>query len=400
MIFNSQELTSPSCHISNDPEGQAESENWVKWFQDFNAPYENTFEPLVDLFYPIVNDISRVDQSMVAPDLSANNTVVALIIVQIYWRDFIRDILPEGSNGIVVVVECPCNANFTYQIFGSEFKYLGVGDLHDAKYHHLEINGKPADFTTLSLHKDEYSGLPLVNDFCPYTLRLYPSDLMKSDFETSNGAIFMVSTICIFGFTSLVFFVYDWKVERRQYRVASSARQSSAIVSSLFPSTVRDQLYETQAGDDKVPKRPWGLPIDAFSTAAATANEWDVNSAIAQLYADTTVIFMDIVGFTNWSSSRQPTQVFQLLETLFAKFDALAKIHRVFKIETIGDCYVAVVGLPSKKKQHAVIMANFANDCRECIKVVLMELEAVLGEVCNLSSKFKANAPFLLNNIP
>jgi Adenylate and Guanylate cyclase catalytic domain len=331
------------------------------------------------LFYPIVNNLSRVDQSITAPDINANDTVVALIVVQIYWRDFIRDLLPEGSNGIVVVVESPCNENFTYQIFGSEVKYLGVGDFHDDKYVHLERSGKPSDFTTISLHKDEFSGLPLVSEFCPYTLRLYPSDLMKSDFETSNGIIFMVSTICIFLFTSMVFYLYDWKVERRQHRVASSARQSSAIVSSLFPSIVHDQLYGTQTESTKdAAKRPFG---SAVITAATQDTERTMASPIAQLYDDTTVIFMDIVGFTQWSSSRQPTQVFQLLETLYGKFDALAKVHGVYKIETIGDCYVAVVGLPSKRKRHAVVAANFVKDCRDDIKEVLEKLEESLGPV-------------------
>jgi hypothetical protein len=121
------------------------------------------------------------------------------------------------------MVKSPCNENFTYQIFGSEVKYLGVGDFHDVKYRHLERSGKPADFTTLSSHRDEYSGFPLVNDFCPYTLHVYPSDIMQSDFETRNGVVFTIATIGIFVFTSLVFYLYDWKVERRQHRVASSA---------------------------------------------------------------------------------------------------------------------------------------------------------------------------------
>ena len=46
----------------------------------------------------------------------------------------------------------------------------------------------------------------------------------------------------------------------------------------------------------------------------------------------------DIAGFTSWSSNRQPQAVFQLLETYFGAFDALAAKLDVFKVETIGDC--------------------------------------------------------------
>jgi class 3 adenylate cyclase len=42
--------------------------------------------------------------------------------------------------------------------------------------------------------------------------------------------------------------------------------------------------------------------------------------------------FADIVGFTAWSSAREPYQVFILLETLYQAFDEIAKRRRVFKV--------------------------------------------------------------------
>jgi class 3 adenylate cyclase len=51
-------------------------------------------------------------------------------------------------------------------------------------------------------------------------------------------------------------------------------------------------------------------------------------------------IVADIAGFTAWSSIRDPHQVFTLLESIFQTFDAAAKKFGVFKVETIGDCYV------------------------------------------------------------
>ena len=61
-----------------------------------------------------------------------------------------------------------------------------------------------------------------------------------------------------------------------------------------------------------------------------------------------------ILGFTAWSSTRDPSQVFTLLQTIYGEFDAIAKRRKVFKVETIGDCYVAVAGLPSPQSAHAV----------------------------------------------
>ena len=99
------------------------------------------------------------------------------------------------------------------------------------------------------------------------------------------------------------------------------------------------------------------------------------------MYPETTVIFADIVGFTAWSSSRDPIQVFHLLETIYAGFDEIARKHGVFKIETIGDCYVAVVGLPKRRNNHAVVMVHFAKAI--CLKMIELthKLENSLGPV-------------------
>jgi class 3 adenylate cyclase len=70
---------------------------------------------------------------------------------------------------------------------------------------------------------------------------------------------------------------------------------------------------------------------------------------IADLFPETTIMFADIVGFTAWSSTREPSQVFTLLESVYHDFDVIAKRRRVFKVEVVGDCYVAVAGLPDPR---------------------------------------------------
>ena len=55
---------------------------------------------------------------------------------------------------------------------------------------------------------------------------------------------------------------------------------------------------------------------------------------LADLFPEATIMFGDIVGFTAWSSMREPSQVFMLLEGLYSTFDELALRRDVFKIET------------------------------------------------------------------
>jgi class 3 adenylate cyclase len=100
---------------------------------------------------------------------------------------------------------------------------------------------------------------------------------------------------------------------------------------------------------------------------------------IADLFTDCTVMFADIAGFTAWSSARSPTQVFTLLETIYAKFDKLAEQRGVFKVETIGDSYVAATGLPEPRRDHALVMVKFARDCRYQMSELTRDLEKTLG---------------------
>ena len=90
-------------------------------------------------------------------------------------------------------------------------------------------------------------------------------------------------------------------------------------------------------------------------------------------------MFADVEGFTAWSSVREPSQVFTLLETIYAAFDRVAQRRRVFKVETVGDCYVAVSGLPEPRIDHAVTMARFARDCIAEHIVAVKQLECSLG---------------------
>jgi class 3 adenylate cyclase len=76
---------------------------------------------------------------------------------------------------------------------------------------------------------------------------------------------------------------------------------------------------------------------------------------------------------------REPTQVFILLETIYKAMDDIAKARRVFKVETVGDCYVAVTGLPDPRKDHAVAMCRFASDCVQKMNVLTKKLEVILG---------------------
>jgi class 3 adenylate cyclase len=53
---------------------------------------------------------------------------------------------------------------------------------------------------------------------------------------------------------------------------------------------------------------------------------------IAELFPETTIMFADIAGFTAWASSREPSHVFTLLETLYGAFDRQARVMSEFVV--------------------------------------------------------------------
>jgi class 3 adenylate cyclase len=100
---------------------------------------------------------------------------------------------------------------------------------------------------------------------------------------------------------------------------------------------------------------------------------------IAELFPHCTVMFAGIPGFDSWSSERQPEQVFLLLEAIFQTFDDIARKLHVFKVESIGDIYVAVTGLPERQSDHALCMTRFARQCLITTSKVTKKLEQTLG---------------------
>ena len=69
---------------------------------------------------------------------------------------------------------------------------------------------------------------------------------------------------------------------------------------------------------------------------------------VVEEYKNVTIFFSDIVGYTRMSSEMTPIQVMKMLNDLFMEFDKLAEKYNVFKVETIGDAYIAIGGAPNK----------------------------------------------------
>ena len=83
-------------------------------------------------------------------------------------------------------------------------------------------------------------------------------------------------------------------------------------------------------------------------------------TVIADRFDDATIVFADIVNFSPLAARTTPTLLLKRLGSLFSRFDELAEEHGVEKIKTIGDAYMAAVGVPEPRADHAGRAVGFA----------------------------------------
>ena len=87
-------------------------------------------------------------------------------------------------------------------------------------------------------------------------------------------------------------------------------------------------------------------------------------------FDDVTLLFADIAGFTKFSSSVQPEEVVSMLRTLFTEFDKSCLKYKVYKVYTIGDCYV-VMGFTN------IIKRNTIEEAKNVVRMGLSMIDII-----------------------
>ena len=119
------------------------------------------------------------------------------------------------------------------------------------------------------------------------------------------------------------------RVEQRTQELQSERDRSEQLLLNILPPEIAAQL--------KIDSRP-----------------------IADRFDEVTILFADIVGFTNIASSVTPLELVERLNRIFSSFDRLTRYHELEKIKTIGDAYMVVGGLPTVRVDHAECVADAA----------------------------------------
>ncbi|HEY9837105.1 MAG TPA: adenylate/guanylate cyclase domain-containing protein [Vampirovibrionales bacterium] len=128
----------------------------------------------------------------------------------------------------------------------------------------------------------------------------------------------------------------------------------------------RWDLEEAYAQLEEEQKLSESLLLNVLPHSIATRLKQNPKN-LADSYTNVSVLFADIVGFTELSSHISPWELVELLNQIFSEFDALADLHQLEKIKTIGDAYMVVSGLPEPRDDHAQAIADMALDMQGAI---------------------------------
>lgn len=132
------------------------------------------------------------------------------------------------------------------------------------------------------------------------------------------------------------------------------------------------ELYEQVVAEQKVSERlllnvlPYSIAQRLKGRPEITADSF--TKIIADSYAETTVLFADIVGFTRFAEGVSAEVLVDVLNNIFTRFDHIADNRGLEKIKTIGDAYMAAAGLPVPVADHAIRAAHMALDMIETME--------------------------------
>jgi adenylate cyclase len=173
-------------------------------------------------------------------------------------------------------------------------------------------------------------------------LALLDPRLSESPAVLPTGFVITFFVLNVMGVTLSVYVMLGYFVEQRErahHALEAERERSERLLLNVLPQPIADRL-KAQTG------------------------------VIAEHYDSVSVLFADLVGFTERSAVMAPAELVALLDQIFSAFDRLADAEGVEKIKTIGDAYMVAAGLPEPRKDHVEAAARMALAMRDEIAAI------------------------------
>jgi class 3 adenylate cyclase len=91
---------------------------------------------------------------------------------------------------------------------------------------------------------------------------------------------------------------------------------------------------------------------------------------VTEFIPGVSILYADIAGFTQWSSNKLPEEVVEMLSNLFTEFDQKCVEYNVYKVHTIGDCYVALGYTGTKDRSISIECYNLAMFALQLVRTI------------------------------
>ena len=139
---------------------------------------------------------------------------------------------------------------------------------------------------------------------------------------STSSAIFLISVIV---------YTFDVDLRQAQQKLQLEYERSENLLLNILPDSIANRLKNSP-------------------------------STIADAFSEASILFADIVGFTELSFHVTPCEIVDILNNYFSAYDDLASKHQVEKIKTIGDAYMVAAGIPDQRADHAAVILRMAID--------------------------------------
>ena len=140
--------------------------------------------------------------------------------------------------------------------------------------------------------------------------------------------------------------------------------RSERLLLNVLPKAIAERLKSSPI------YTPTNIPTNrtsAILTKSISRLKTESGTIVADTFEEVTVLFGDIVSFTEFASSVSANELVNMLNEIFSEFDRLVDHYGLEKIKTIGDSYMAVGGLPLPRHDHAEAIAAMALDMQQSI---------------------------------
>jgi hypothetical protein len=346
--------------------GNADMRHALSAVLQTGLPHQTDLLPLPDssgairassiLFSPIFKAGHEGEAS--APGAGDGTAIIGFAGVVFAWGDMVFDVLSQArETGVLARVTSPSGRVAMFSLQGGSAQEIDANAMRDEEFERYEQQ--------------------LTGTFGPgWAVDLWPARQLYDKYISSAPTIEAVVVAMVVVFVCFVFGVYDFVAATRAALLTRMWQATEAVVADVFPHSIKSRLVQEQLSRRRRAEKAAAAPSILSTAAAAVSSALDrrmsgmtaallsaqdiaaieaslasvsaddtaagesggaespLSGFIADAYPAATVIFADIVGFTEWSASVTPAEVFRVLEAVFMEFDALAKSLGVFKVET------------------------------------------------------------------